>query len=222
MSKTYIITGPYGSGKTEFCVNLAKSIAKEKKTVLADLDTINLSFRSREKAEELTKLGVEVIGGHLDNNVAQDVPAVSYSFLSAINQDKNLIMDLGGGKQGVKLLSHCYDYLKDGQYEFLCVLNMFRPDAATPQKMVEFVRSINGSTKIKVTGLVANGHMIHHTELEHVKENREAVIKACELLKIPHYMTFMKKDFHEQLKNELNFDEQLLIFDNLEMRKKWQ
>ena len=224
MAKVYIITGPYGSGKTEFCIQLAKKIAGEssKKTVIADLDTVNLSFRSREKVEELMPLGIEVIGGHLDNNTAQDVPAVSFAFLSAMNQDKNLIIDLAGGRIGTNLLSHCYDYLKDAEYEFLCVLNSFRPDTQNAEKMVDFVRVISGAAKIKVTGLVSNGHMIHHTEKKHVTLCRKEVIKASEILQTKHYMTLIKKEFYEDLKNEINFSENVLIFDKLEMRKDYQ
>lgn len=224
MAKTYIISGPYGSGKTEFCINLAKKISSEssQKTVIADLDTVNLSFRSREKAEELAPFGIEVIGGHLDNNTLQDVPAVSFAFLSAINQDKNLVVDLAGGSIGVNLLSHCYDYLKEASYEFLCVLNCFRPDVSTAEKMVDFVRTINGDAKIKVTGLVSNGHMIHHTEREHITLCRDEVIKASKILGIKHYMTLIKKDFYENLKQEINFTEEILIFDKLEMRENYQ
>ncbi|MCL2611173.1 MAG: ATP-binding protein [Defluviitaleaceae bacterium] len=219
---TYIIAGPYGSGKTEFCIHLAKEICKDKPTVLADLDVVNLSFRSREKVELLEKLGIELVAGNLDNNTGQDLPAVNYSFLSAIPANKNLIMDLAGGEPGINLLSYCYDYLKETDYEFLCVLNMFRPDAETPEKMINFVRSINNKAKIKVTGLVANGHMIHHTETEHILKNREAVIAASKILEIPHRMTIMKKSFHEELKNKIDFTEQLILFENLEMREDWQ
>ena len=51
-----IITGHYGSGKTEFSINYAVKLAEmKKKTMLIDLDVVNLYFRSREKADELER-----------------------------------------------------------------------------------------------------------------------------------------------------------------------
>lgn len=45
-----IVTGHYGTGKTEFAVNLALSLAAgEAQVMLADLDIVNPYFRSRER-----------------------------------------------------------------------------------------------------------------------------------------------------------------------------
>lgn len=45
-----IITGHYGTGKTELSVNLALALAAEgKRVMLADLDIVNPYFRSRER-----------------------------------------------------------------------------------------------------------------------------------------------------------------------------
>ena len=57
-----IIAGHYGSGKTEFAVNYAVALSKlKKKVALADLDVVNVYFRSRERKQELEDLGIEVI-----------------------------------------------------------------------------------------------------------------------------------------------------------------
>lgn len=72
MKRIQIITGHYGSGKTEYAVNLALRLAAEgKKTVLADLDIVNPYFRSYEQTQRLEAAGIRVIvtscggvGGH--------------------------------------------------------------------------------------------------------------------------------------------------------------
>ena len=47
-----LVTGHYGTGKTEFSVNLALALAAEgARTALADLDIVNPYFRSRERRE---------------------------------------------------------------------------------------------------------------------------------------------------------------------------
>ena len=53
-----IITGHFGTGKTEFSVNLALDLANAGiKTMLADLDIVNPYFRSRERKDVLPSWG---------------------------------------------------------------------------------------------------------------------------------------------------------------------
>ena len=47
-----VVTGNYGSGKTEISLNLALKASDEGKTTLVDLDIVNPYFRSGEKADE--------------------------------------------------------------------------------------------------------------------------------------------------------------------------
>ena len=58
-----IITGHYGSGKTEFSVNYIKKLREsvEGKVAIADLDIVNVYFRSREKKAEMEEMGIQVI-----------------------------------------------------------------------------------------------------------------------------------------------------------------
>ncbi len=57
-----IITGHYGTGKTELAVNLALALAAEgSRVMLADLDIVNPYFRSRERRPLLEQAGVQVI-----------------------------------------------------------------------------------------------------------------------------------------------------------------
>lgn len=76
MKRIQMITGHYGSGKTEYAVNLALRLAAEgKKTVLADLDIVNPYFRSYEQTKRLEAAGIRVIvtscGG------VADIPAIN-------------------------------------------------------------------------------------------------------------------------------------------------
>ncbi len=61
-AKLVLITGHYGSGKTEFSVNLALQAAEcPQKLALADLDIVNPYFRSRERKEQLDARGIRLI-----------------------------------------------------------------------------------------------------------------------------------------------------------------
>ena len=70
-----IVTGHYGSGKTEFAVNLAFRLAREGHAVtLADLDIVNPYFCSRERKQELTQQGIRVI---VSKGADSDLPAIN-------------------------------------------------------------------------------------------------------------------------------------------------
>ena len=100
-----IITGHYGSGKTEFAVNYVKKLREsvDGRVAIADLDIVNVYFRSREKKEELEEKGIQVIASNLDTAVA-DVPAVSgamtvgglSAFLSYANQYTKPFNEISG------------------------------------------------------------------------------------------------------------------------------
>ena len=83
-----IITGHYGTGKTELAVNLALALAGEGcRVMLADLDIVNPYFRSRERRPLLESAGVQVISSSQACSDA-DVPALPAELLAILeNRD---------------------------------------------------------------------------------------------------------------------------------------
>ena len=61
-NKLIIVIGAYGSGKSEYSINLAKEyqLAGEKVS-LVDMDVVNPYFRSRDVREKFEKEGITVI-----------------------------------------------------------------------------------------------------------------------------------------------------------------
>jgi len=221
MANTTIITGYYGSGKTEFCVNYALHLIKLKikNVVIADLDIINPYFRSRERVNDLKEKGIKVMGDSLNNNMGQDLPAVSFAFTSSIARGDNVIMDLGGGENGIKLLASCYQFIKD--YEFLCVLNLFRPETDSVDKMISFIKNINKQSRLPITGLVNNGHMLRFTEGHHILSSQDAVLSTALSIGLPLKYTMLKSDIYNKIKDNI-LSENIILFDNLQMRESWQ
>ena len=75
--KIYLITGHYGSGKTNFAVNLALDQRKQGKTVtLVDLDIVNPYFRSADFSVMLEKAGIKVVSPVYANSNL-DIPALT-------------------------------------------------------------------------------------------------------------------------------------------------
>jgi len=220
MATTYIITGYYGSGKTEFSLNLAIYLVRNGENVtIADLDIINPYFRSRQKANYLNSLGINIVGSALSNHTGQDVPAVSFSFISEINKGNCVILDLGGGEQGVKLLASSYKFIKD--YEFLCVVNLFRKETDNIQKMIDFISSINKTCPLKINALVNNGNLLQLTTPEDILKSQKEILQVANNFNIPLKYTLINSSIYESIKNKV-VSQNVLTFNNLQMRDKWQ
>ena len=220
--KTYIVSGHYGSGKTEVSLNLCLYLKKSNKNVtIADLDVINPYFRSRQKIKQLNDSGINVIAGSLNSNTGQDIPAVSYAFISNINKGENVVLDLGGGLQGTKILAPCYDAIKNNDYEFLCVLNAFRSETDTAEKMINFINQINLASPIKISGLVNNGHMLSYTQNEHILHSQKEILKISKMLNLPISFTLLQNNIYEDIKNEIISNE-VIIFHEPQIRENWQ
>jgi hypothetical protein len=181
-----IITGHYGSGKTEFAVNYAVKLAQNnKKVALADLDVVNPYFRSREKADYLHQLGIKVIGSSI-KGIAADVPAVSAEIFAPLQDiSYETILDVGGDPVGARALGRYHNYFKDGEYDMLFIINANRPETQTVEKTIEYLRSIEDAARAKVTGLVNNTHLLKSTTVEDVLRGQELVEKVSEKLNIP-------------------------------------
>lgn len=219
--KTYIVTGYYGSGKTEFCVNFALDMRKnyDRRIYIADMDIINPYFRSREKAEFLEGYDIEIVGNNLRNNTGQDVPGVSFNFLSLIKKHEAVIIDLAGSEAGLKVLASCYSSITD--YELLCVLNMFRAETCTKEKMIEFIDKVNTVSKLPVTGIINNSHLVHETKPEHILESQQMIMDVCKETNLPFSYTQLKSSIYEEIKDKI-LSENVLLFEKLQMRETWQ
>ena len=221
-STTTMVTGYYGSGKTEFVVNLALALSQAAPVTIADLDVVNPFFRSREREVDLAPYGIEIMGSAIKNHVAQDLPAVSYGFLSRIRSGQQVILDLAGGEGGLRLLANCYDAIAHlGSYRFFCVLNMYRPETDTPGKMLDFCREVNRFSQLPITGLVNNGHMLSHTQPEHILASQQAVETVAAALGVPFAYTLVQEDIYHGIKDHIT-SEQVLTFAKPHMRKDWQ
>ena len=120
-----LVTGHFGSGKTEFAVSLAfflakflpgiesapnadaaEGLLKEPRLALADLDIENPYFRSRERQEELEAAGVKVYSDPFGGRNGSELQVISASVLAPIEDPGcRIIMDTGGDKSGAMVLN---------------------------------------------------------------------------------------------------------------------
>lgn len=214
-----IIVGHYGSGKTEFSVNYAIKLAeKGKKVALGDLDIVNLYFRSREKTEELKKLGVKVISSSIKGS-GVDIPAISAEIITPM-QDKTYeaVLDVGGDPAGARTLGRYFQYFVEGQYDMFFVLNANRPETQTVAKSIEYMKKIEYTARAKVTGIINNTHMLKSTTIDDVLMGQELVEKVSEKTDIPVKYVVALEDVARELPSNLEGE----IFPiKLYMREEW-
>ena len=99
-----VITGNYGSGKTELSLNLALHFAKGEKTTLVDLDIVNPYFRTGEKADMLQDSGVRVLMPTFAMTTV-DIPALPAEIQSVFEVPSDrVIFDVGGDDTGAAAL----------------------------------------------------------------------------------------------------------------------
>ena len=100
-----VLTGNYGSGKTELALNLALGFAAAgEKTTLVDLDIVNPYFRSGEKAEEMKAAGVRMLMPTYAMTTV-DIPALPAEIQSVFEAPSDrVIFDVGGDDTGAAAL----------------------------------------------------------------------------------------------------------------------
>ena len=78
-----VLTGNYGSGKTEISLNLALQSAQIRSTTIVDLDIVNPYFRTGEKASVLQEAGIRVLM-RLQRSISRHFLPKSKAFLKCL------------------------------------------------------------------------------------------------------------------------------------------
>lgn len=182
-----IVTGHYGSGKSEFCVNYALELRKhiDGKLALSDLDVVNVYFRSREMADYLEEKGVHVISSSTDAT-SLDLPALSAEIHTPLrNNDYVNVVDLGGDKVGATVMAMYREMFSDDEYELFFVVNANREKTQNAQEVLAYIDEIENASKLKVTGLINNTHMLKATTLEDIQKGQEVCREVSKIRNIP-------------------------------------
>lgn len=167
-----IITGHYGSGKTEFAVNYALRLREitDEKIAIADMDVVNPYFRSREKKVELEEKDILVIGSSIEGS-ALDLPAVSAQVMTPMeNKTYHYIIDVGGDSVGSRALGRFTYLLDDDEYDMLMVVNANREQTSDVEGVLRHKMEIEATTKLRVTGFINNTHLVRETTMKDIEK----------------------------------------------------
>lgn len=205
MERITVITGHFGSGKSEISINLAKKLnAEGKKVALVDIDIVNPFFCVRDFKDTLAKEGIDVIAAKPEwsNAELMVVPGeVSGIF---VRRDTHFIMDIGGDDSGATVLGQYNGELLKTSYNMFFVINTQRPMTPDEKGIREYIRSIERSSRLKVTHLISNTNLSYETTVEEIIKGDEMVHALSEELGIPHLYTVVRRDLADLLKGQLN------------------
>lgn len=187
MKRIVVVSGHYGSGKTEFAVNLAlRQAGRDEKVALADLDVVNPYFRSREKRALLENAGVTVIGSSTGADSGADLPALSAQVHAPLQDpESRTILDVGGDAVGARLLGRYKHFLGPESSELFVVVNTSRPETRTVADLIAQIRAIEAASGLTATGLVNNSHMLEFTQVYHLEEGDAVCRETADELGIP-------------------------------------
>ena len=213
-----IITGHYGTGKTEFAVNLALHMASRGQTVsLADLDIVNPYFRSRERRDLLSEHGIRLIASSQACTDA-DVPSLPPE-LHALLDDRRLtgILDIGGDRVGARVLARYRPRIIGEDYQLLYVLNANRPEVRDVSSAIDYLRAIESVTGLVCFGIVNNTHLCGETTADDVRKGAALAQAVSQETGIP----IVCHVAHEALAAELE-DLSPLFPITIRMKKPWE
>lgn len=160
-----VISGAFGTGKTEIAINLAIRLREEghDRVTLVDLDIVNLYFRSRQKAYDLEQRGIRVISSVVGMEDA-DLPAISPEIRASFDRkDGPVVFDVGGSDLGGTVVSCFHDGFASEPFNHWVVVNPFRPFNETPEATIDMAERIAARARLPVSGMIANPHMLEET-----------------------------------------------------------
>jgi signal recognition particle receptor subunit beta len=187
LKKIIVITGHYGSGKTNFAANLALKLAEKGTVSIIDLDVVNAYFRTadfKELFSERADKQIKLVASKYANS-SLDVPALGFDIRGAIKSSDFTIIDVGGDDEGARALGRYRDFLPEQEYDMLYVVNKSRLNTQKPEEALELLKAIEAVSGLKCTGIVNNTHLCAETTAEIIEASLPYAEEIAEKAGVP-------------------------------------
>ncbi len=189
MKKVTIITGHYGSGKTNISVNLAIDLAKKgEKVTVVDLDFVNPYFRTADFAELFKENRIKLVSSNFANTNI-DIPAVSFDLDSLVNQPGYVIIDVGGDDDGATALGRYKDVFdklaQNNQLDMYMIINKYRHLTKTADDTIPYMKAIEMTSRLMHTGIINNSNLGFETTAKIAMDSLNYANEISKLTDIP-------------------------------------
>ena len=199
-SRYLVLTGNYGSGKTELALNLALQFSKRYNTTLVDLDIVNPYFRSGEKADEMRRAGIRMLMPTYAMTTV-DIPALPAEIQSVFEVPSDrVIFDVGGDDTGAAALGRFYPSFmaRREQTKVLFVINCMRPLTRETDEIIDLAKRIQNRGRLKVDMLINNTNLADMTEPEMIEKGEEVTLSCAKKLGVADVITAGMPDVLKQ------------------------
>ena len=185
---------------------------------LVDLDVVNPYFRSREQTIQMEEIGIKVISSSIKGSNA-DLPSLSGEIIvPIIDNSYELVIDLGGDNVGARILGRYREDILNNEYDMLVVLNANRPETQSVEKAISYIKAIEESSGLKISGIINNTHLLKSTTIEDVLRGQKLSEEVAEKLGIDVRYTVALERLAGEIPEELK-DKYFPI--DLYLRKEW-
>lgn len=215
-----LFIGHYGSGKSEVSINYVTKLREqvEGEVALADLDVVNVYFRSREKKDLMKNLGITPIDSSIQTTTL-DVPAISAEIARPLHDTSvNYVVDVGGDNVGGRVVGRFAEQFKLNDYDMFYVVNANREKTQTAKEILKYIDDIEASSKLKVTGLINNTHMLKETTVEDVLKGQMVAREVSKIRNIPIKYISCLESLVDELPKDLEGD---ILPIKLYLREEW-
>lgn len=166
----------------------------------------------------MKELGIKPIDSSIQTTTL-DVPAVSAEIMRPLH-DKNVnyVLDVGGDNVGGRVVGRFAQHFKQNDYDMFFVINANREKTQTAEEILGYIDAIEATSKLKVTGLINNTHLLRETTVEDVMKGQNIARQVSNIKDIPIRYVCCINSLVDKLPEDLEGE---ILPINLYLREDW-